>query len=456
MKFKTKYLCIVLCVCVLTVCFSGCTNNQMSNTNNQDNVSDRPLANKPQEETPIALEYTSDSVSWSGPAGYQIVIPHNHKEQYEKAAEILKSYFLEKYEVELTVVTDDAEKTKKEILIGNTNRTGGSSLSENEYAVTFKEDILSFESGHWLGVNKAVKWFSSLDIEKGKINTLKGSFDFASTVNDTYKYVWGDEFDGNSLDNSKWVLGDAMKGTGTMTLSDKPEVISVADGQLKLNAIHYFDSNAPQFEYAVPYSLMTNESMAYAYGYLEMKAMVPFKQGAWPSLWMNNKSNKIGPARTSNYFVEVDIFEIFSSIDTVSPNIHKWYDNSEHSSYGETREINVDNSKYKNKTYVFDKYHFLSEEYHVYGFEWTPTEMSMYVDGNKYMTYDLTFNFDGKSNMNGFSEPQALIINNHIYAPDSASGNDETKIANSSLPCNYSIEYIRLYQKEGEGKLYTK
>ncbi len=456
MNVKMKLFCCLLCICMIVSVFAGCGTDT-----NEKYVSDRPLAEKTDSNTNLddttKAEYTYEATKWSGPEGYTIVLPENEKTQYQESAELLNKYFLEKYKVDVPIVFDTVPQTEKEILLGHTNRSvSENEIPETEYIVSYNDDKLIFESGHWLGVIKAVKWFTTLDVKEGSVNTLKGTFEFYSSVNDGYEYVWGDEFDGNTLDTTKWTLGDAMKGTGMMKLSDEPEVISVKDGQLKLNAIHYYNAKTPQYEYAVPYSIMTNETMVYQYGYLEMKAKVPFKQGSWPSLWMNNKQNKIGPARTSDYFVEVDIFEVFSSVDTVSPNIHKWYDDGVHTMFSQTEKTNELNADDKNKSYQFSSVSSLNDEYHIYGFEWTPTEMSMYVDGEKYMTYDLTFNYDGKSNMKGFSDAQCLIINNHIYTPDSENTNSKVEITNSSLPCNYHIDYIRLYQKKDAGKIWTK
>ena len=52
-------------------------------------------------------------------------------------------------------------------------------------------------------------------------------------------------------------------------------------------------------------------------------------------------------------------------------------------------------------------------DWHTYGMLWTSEEITIYVDGVKRMSYDLTENF-GKGDMSGFKTPMYLIINNHI------------------------------------------
>lgn len=149
-----------------------------------------------------------------------------------------------------------------------------------------------------------------------------------------------------------------------------------------------------------------------------------------------------------DYGVEIDVFEIFSSTDTAIPNIHKWFHNGKHTMY---------NGNHYNKTtttnYVFKNTDNLSKEYHTYGFEWTPEKMIMSVDGEDYMTFDMTDDFDKNGGMGGFNSPLLIILNNFIYAPDLGETNASNRVNNSDLPFNYFVDYIRLYQKPGVGAL---
>ena len=101
-----------------------------------------------------------------------------------------------------------------------------------------------------------------------------------------------------------------------------------------------------------------------------MRARVPFVRGAWPSFWSSSYGS-LGPDgkqriyTIDDYSIEIDIFEVFSSTDTLAPNIHKWYGDGNHTMWND-----------ENEKYTFDSAD-LNNEYHLYGFEWTPTEMSM-------------------------------------------------------------------------------
>ena len=102
----------------------------------------------------------------------------------------------------------------------------------------------------------------------------------------------------------------------------------------------------------------------------------------------------------------------------------------------------------------------LINEYHTYGCEWTPNEISMYVDGKKFFTFDITKDFDNEgAGMEGFRENQLfLIFNNHIFTENAVMNEDGSKTVDlNTLPIEYDIDWIRLYQKnDGLSNRYEK
>ena len=85
--------------------------------------------------------------------------------------------------------------------------------------------------------------------------------------------------------------------------------------------------------------------------------------------------------------------------------------------------------------------------------------MSMYVDGKKYETYDITNPATIRDNttkeMKGFHDPQFLIFNNHVFASDASYKPNLIENNEKALPSSYVIDYFRLYQKPNEGKIWT-
>ena len=273
-----------------------------------------------------------------------------------------------------------------------------------------------------------------------------------------YKLVWSDEFNGDSLDETKWNTAQTrMADTKELAQSNLGSVRSVADGKLQLNAMvnpYYNASSDKYFEqhkYMTTGSITTEQRMSYQYGYLEVSARLPYKEGCWPSLWLrsHNATNKNTDA---NFEIEVDVFEVFGSKNIMAANLHQQNYNG--------------NSGESYQTSVAEKCTFadasnLSNEYHTYGFEWTPTKMAIYVDGELQCEWLLDEesleSYGLKADTTGFDTTLNILINNHLFTSSSSYKTDKNNIIEkyeSNLPAEYDIEYVRLYQKnDGLSKL---
>ena len=297
---------------------------------------------------------------------------------------------------------------------------------------------------------KAVELFTRLEREKGKANVFDKKQEFSSTILDGYKYVWGDEFEASTLNTKKWNLSTKMSGNAEIALDNSEDAIRLENGYLKMFARRYYNPKIGGAEFACPWSVTSMNEMSYRYGYIEMRAKVPFKRGCWPGFWFSsaNSYGTIGKYK-ADYTIEVDVFEVFSSIDSLAPNIHKWYHLGDHTMW-------ADETDASREGYTFENAENLVNEYHIYGFEWTPTEMTMYIDGEPYYTYDITKNFDnGESGNIGFEEAQLhIIFNNHLFTQSSTWKIYEgCEIYHADLPSEYFVDWIRLYQKDDNGAI---
>lgn len=271
-----------------------------------------------------------------------------------------------------------------------------------------------------------------------------------------YKYVWGDEFDGNSLDTSKWDL--MFDGADTKTdLYYTSDNLKVSGGTLTGVTKRYYDPGNSAYKWTTCPNVMTRYTMNYQYGYLEMRAIVPFKQGCWPSFWLNSKSDMIiDPSpwyKTSGFSMEVDIFEVFGSLDTLAPNLHMWpqASNMQHSQ-----------APFRAK-YTYDDNTFLNREYHIYGCEWNDKEISMYIDGEKYNTFKFADRAKNENELYGFSQPEFVILGLAGPIVPTEASNDAMGLKTvdeggeaSDLPFEMSIDWIRLYQEPGKGMFKSK
>lgn len=448
MYLKRKISAIAL-IAVMVFAVSGCKEKASQTPNEDSYQTDRYIPTVEDIEASVLEDKkapVTEKVDWAGPVGYTIVVPNGNADLME-AAETLKAYFKENAKADLKIVTDDKAATDKEIVIGKTKRYNFTA-KEGEYFAKVENGKLIFGGGHNVTIKKAVEIYTRLAYENGKAHTYGGESDFVSKKLG-YTYVWGDEFEGTKLNKKLWGQATKMGSTAEMALDNTDLTTKTENGYLKMTASRYYDAKKAGVEYVAPWSVTTLDTMSYKYGYVEIRARVPFVRGVWPSFWTSS-SGALGPKRTADYSIEVDIFEVFSSTDKLAPNIHKWYSNGDHTMWA----IEEGNS---NEWYQF-KSDNLVNEYHIYGFEWTQTKMTMYVDGEAYYTYDLTKNFDnGASGMAGYDTQLYLIFNNHLFTQSSSykpySG---CEINAKDLPAEYVIDWVRLYQKnDGVSKLYT-
>ena len=255
----------------------------------------------------------------------------------------LQTYFKDKLNLKLPVMKDtEVAADAKKILIGDTAYYK-TSLGEKEWAVKVVGNDLVFEAGHVALITKSVKWYETVKIETGKVATLKGKTDdFNSyvTLNGVrYDWVWGDEFDGEELNNSdnwKQTKFGEERGDDFVNIFDDPQFQYIENGKIRLSADRYYNEADPTKGYASSGDIASDGMMQYRNGYVEMRARLPYRRGAFPALWtMSNPDNKKLP----NYYyddgygqynkvfwtIEFDLFESFADADHMTTTLHKWY-----------------------------------------------------------------------------------------------------------------------------------
>ncbi len=394
----------------------------------------------------------------SGGKGDLIAVSYTYNNRI--AAEDLKDYFKDNYNLNLEVVKDTdpiAKSATKKILVGDTayHKT---TLTEKEFEVNVIGDDLVFEGGHFAMVEKAVKWFVSIDIEDGKVATLSGKADdFKSTVTldngITYTYVWGDEHDGSGVeDDDKWIQNSHKADKDITNVFDDERFQALENGRLRLTGDRYYDETNEEVGYAFSGAPETQESMLFRNGYVEFRARLPYARGAFPAIWTMSSGSQIekqvpnyevddgyGIYKNRVWSIEFDLFESFSDLDHMTTTVHKWYTGKLHDGTSviegyKNKEtpyhvwmLNLDTPDPNDKIDIFDKlafpyynasstmmtcayvarhkynwaYYFenpdvLNNEYHVYSYLYTSDHVQVYCDGNKFLDFDWDPNYDYK------------------------------------------------------------
>ena len=260
-----------------------------------------------------------------------------------------------------------------------------------------------------------------------------------------YSLVWNDEFKGRTIDNAKWRTNQprmtAYDGVGNF---DEGTVRSVGNGRLLMTAYKNPDTaNYNGKTYLTTNSITTENRMSFKYGYLEVRAKVPYKAGCWPSLWLRSpNATQTDLTGKDGYNMEVDIIEPFGYTDQNGTTIHE----TNKSNDSDHCQAAVGNYKFKNAEN-------LANEYHIYGFLWTADEIKFFIDGECFAAYtkDTLARMGYKGD---FDDTVNILFDNQLITSSSPVANEEktNTIENNeeSLPAEYSVEYVRLYQKQGD------
>ena len=136
--------------------------------------------------------------------------------------------------------------------------------------------------------------------------------------------VWSDEFEGASIDRSKWGFDVDCWGGGNnerQCYRDDPSNASIEDGKLVITARKEEHTGPaypphirarmddPDAQWTKPFTsarLVTKGRAAWKYGRIEVRAKLPQGQGTWPAIWMLPEDDVYGGWAASG---EIDILE---------------------------------------------------------------------------------------------------------------------------------------------------
>jgi beta-glucanase (GH16 family) len=216
-------------------------------------------------------------------------------------------------------------------------------------------------------------------------NTDVESVDTSTSIDD-WRLVWSDEFDGNSIDTSKWTHEVNCDGGGNQEqqcYTDSAENSFVADGVLNIVA------KPAEVGAVKPYTsarMVTKNKGDWTYGRFEMRAKMPFGQGSWPAFWMLPTDKVYGEWPRSG---EIDILETVnlkelgpdgeeerSIVGTIYYGSGETNDNNQFDSSGKTFDL-LDGSNPAN-------------DFHDYAVEWQAGEIRWYVDDYLYATQQMS------------------------------------------------------------------
>ncbi|MBK0379875.1 family 16 glycosylhydrolase [Mucilaginibacter segetis] len=226
--------------------------------------------------------------------------------------------------------------------------------------------------------------------------------------------VWSDEFNGSSVDGSKWNIDNGNPNVNNEKEYYSSGNVAVTGGNLVITAKNQSMGGQPY----TSGKLTTSGKYSVKYGRIEARIKLPAFQGSWPAFWMlGNNIGSVGWPQCG----EIDIMEQTNTSNTILGTMH-WNANG-HVYYGNSTTVGS------------------VQDYHVYAVEWDDSSIRWYVDGNLFNTGNIANNIN---NTEEFHLPFFLILN--LAVGGDLPGNT---INNGALPASMYVDYVRVYSLSG-------
>jgi beta-glucanase (GH16 family) len=244
------------------------------------------------------------------------------------------------------------------------------------------------------------------------------------------RLIWSDEFNGPSLDMSKWSFDTSRNKLGWYNKeleyysANRRENLRLENGRLIIElrkdpeAISKFaDWGKQQYSSA---KIITRGKAAFKYGFVEVSAKLPCARGTWPAIWMLPETESAWPNGG-----EIDILEQVGSQPNVAhATVHTaLFNHTRHNGRGAETPVPT-----------------ACSALHRYQLAWTPAAITMGVDDHAYM--QVRNDQPGGRGAWPFDSPFYLILNLAMGGDWAAAKG----IDDAALPQRMEVDYVRVWQ----------
>lgn len=342
----------------------------------------------------------------------------------------------------------------------------------DKYSITYDSGVLRIEAGQSYSANAALHNLSA-NILNAKSNdedkylnipenySASGTYDKDTVNTANYRLVFSDEFDGTTLDSSKWSprqYTQLQYGRAFV-----PETVSVKDGNCVITSYPGTLSDGSKGYLGAE---IETPNLWFTYGYMEARVKLPKGKGSWTAFWAVSKRTVEKP-----WSAEFDMFECFGNKQTLNFNLHSWWNAGDIVKNLPATEKQIAGGHIQHLTANYtdafgggveyklkDETEF-GDDYHTIACEWTPSYVNWICDGKQICTVDLTSTLTDP--VEGYKiadyalftdgAPVMLRLANSLVRD---SGNFITLLdENTPIPSNYYIDYVHLYQMDGIGHI---
>ncbi len=242
-----------------------------------------------------------------------------------------------------------------------------------------------------------------------------------------WNLVWQDEFEGSSIDATKWthlVTGNPANNelqyytdrvinsrieNGVLTIQAHAEVYTGPDGTRQYTSARLHSENKGDWKY----------------GRFEIRAKMPLGQGMWPAIWMMPTDSEYGGWAASG---EIDIMEFLGhEPNRVHGTLH----------YGGSWPSNTSSG-----TSTTLRSGSFAADFHVFSIIWEAGRFSWLLDGVAYAT-QTQWNTAGHDFPAPFDKRFYMILN--VAVGGNWPGNPD---ATTVFPQKMEVDYVRAYERE--------
>lgn len=241
--------------------------------------------------------------------------------------------------------------------------------------------------------------------------------------------TWSDEFNGTSLDRSKWRFDTSRNKAGWYNgeqqyySSDRRANLRLENGVLVIEARRDGDSIRSYDDWGgqryTSARINTQGKFAFRYGFAEVRAKLPCARGTWPAIWMLPEREVDWPKGG-----EIDILEqVGSQPNVLHATLHtELFNHTRGTQRGASMMLPTSCSAF-----------------HRYQLSWTPQAITIGVDDHAYM--QVLNNLPGGEGAWPFDKPFYLILNLAIGGSwAGAKGIDD-----AAFPQQFDIDYVRVW-----------
>ncbi len=247
-----------------------------------------------------------------------------------------------------------------------------------------------------------------------------------------YHLLWSDDFNGKTLDRTKWNYELHEPGWVNNELqryTNSTENTYIADGNLVIQPIKTVDKKTGDASYTSG-RVTTQNKVDFKYGKVEVRAKLPKGQGIWPAIWMMPTDDSLygGWPKCG----EIDIMELLGNNPSkVYQTLHYAKSSTDIQSQG---------------TITLSKGDF-SSDYHVFSVEWNPDSISFFVDGQ--LTKTVNKWYTGTEGIGVITYPAPFDQNFYVILNVAVGG---IWPGNPDATTDFSkakmlVDYVKVYQK---------